>query len=143
LAQRSISAIQAFADYCKVTVRAQDSGALLYGDEDALVQTLVNLLSNAIKFSPEGSDVDLTCRTQGDKQIIKVIDHGCGIPVEDQKVIFDRFQRGGASNSKLNEDGTGLGLAIAKEIVELHGGEISLESRKNEGSTFSICLPSE
>ena len=118
---------------------------MVYADRDRIVQTLTNLLSNAIKFSEPESPVTvrvvahevgaISSRTQ-----FEITDRGRGIPQNMLPVIFERFQQVDASDSR-DKGGTGLGLAISKSIVEQHGGEISVTSRPEEGSTFSFRLP--
>ncbi|MGL5033041.1 MAG: PAS domain-containing sensor histidine kinase, partial [Microcystaceae cyanobacterium] len=99
---------------------------------------LSNLLSNAIKYSPNSPKIELFVDIQSEYIIFKVCDRGIGIPAKDQPHIFDSFQR--ASNVE-NIEGTGLGLNIVKRYVELHQGQILLNSKINEGSEFTIILP--
>jgi PAS domain S-box-containing protein len=107
-------------------------------DEKLLGQILTNLLSNANKFSPQGGVVrfDLVCQ-QG-QAIFRVRDEGMGIPPADRERVFESFYR--ASNAALIQ-GTGLGLAIAKKCVDLHGGQITVESEVGVGTTFTVTLP--
>ena len=102
-------------------------------------QVLLNLLANANKFSGEGQKIHIRSAPEESSWRIDVIDHGIGISAEDQARIFDEFEqvhpRGPASA------GTGLGLALAKRFVEMHGGEIDVESTPGAGSRFSIRLP--
>jgi two-component system, sensor histidine kinase ChiS len=108
-------------------------------DENRLQQVLYNLIGNAIKFTPSGT-VTVSANKIGDRIEVKIRDTGIGISDEKRDRIFGAFAQ--ADNSVVNEyDGTGLGLAIAKKLVELHGGEINLRSRLNEGSEFSFTLP--
>jgi signal transduction histidine kinase len=115
------------------------------GDRSRLERVIQNLLSNAIKFSPDGGlvtvhlDRDQNDTPPGEWAIISVTDTGLGIPAEDLPHIFDRFHRGRNVPSYLG--GTGLGLAGAKQIVELHGGRISVDSREGEGTTVVVRLP--
>lgn len=107
-------------------------------DEDLLNCIFTNLLSNAIKYSPENSQIqfDLSCE-QGIATFI-VKDQGRGIPLKDQPRLFQTFYR--ASNVKRIQ-GTGLGLAIVKQCVDIHGGEIQLESQQDVGTTVTVKLP--
>ncbi|MEW6496515.1 MAG: PAS domain-containing protein [Cyanobacteriota bacterium] len=107
-------------------------------DEKLLRYTLKNLLSNALKYSPQGSTVqfDLTCHQN--QVILKIQDQGIGIPSEAIPRLFDSFYR--ASNVGTIQ-GTGLGLAIAKQCVDLHGGQITVDSSLGTGTTFTIRLP--
>jgi signal transduction histidine kinase len=114
----------------------------VYWDEDQINEVLGNLLSNAFKFTLRGGKVALTVGAQENKVIITVTDTGAGISGEQLPHIFDKFFQ--ADNQALAATkGTGLGLAIAKEIVEAHGGKITVESRVGEGTTFVITLPAE
>jgi signal transduction histidine kinase/DNA-binding response OmpR family regulator len=110
------------------------------GDFTRLVQALHQLLDNACKFSPERSAITVTAQMMQDAMLIFVADQGLGIPPEEQSRIFDRFYQVNGSMSR-RYGGTGLGLAIVKEIVEAHGGRITVESTAGEGSLFSIHLP--
>lgn len=107
-------------------------------DEKLLWHLLNNLLSNAIKYSPQGSIVSLTLSCTPELICFQVQDQGIGIPIEDQTRLFEPFQR--ATNVG-KVPGTGLGLAIAKRSVELHGGQITVESQVGQGTTFTVTLP--
>jgi signal transduction histidine kinase len=97
-----------------------------------------NLLSNALKYTPGGGCVRVGARAEGGAVRFEVADTGTGISPEDLPRIFDRFYRGKGQSS---ESGAGLGLAIAKEIVEAHGGQITVQSRGGAGSSFHFSLP--
>ena len=109
------------------------------GDEQRLTQVLLNLVGNAIKFTDVG-EVRITASMKGDRFTVGVTDTGPGIPAEEQQKIFQEFHQVDNSNTK-RKGGTGLGLAIAKQIVEMHGGRIWVESSLGKGSTFSMELP--
>jgi signal transduction histidine kinase len=113
-------------------------------DAGAIAQSLSNLLDNAVKYSyqTENKEIRVGLRREGDSIAISVQDHGIGIPRSEQKKIFDRFHRVGTG---LVHDvkGSGLGLSIVQHIVQAHGGQVTVESRSGEGSTFSILLPVE
>lgn len=113
---------------------------LALGDERALVRVLVNLVSNAIKFSPRQSTVTVSLRVVENFIEIGVQDAGPGIPIEDQKLIFEKFQQSKTANTTAVK-GTGLGLAIAKLIVEAHNGLIGIESEVGRGSRFYFRVP--
>ena len=110
------------------------------GDERKIKQVLLNLLSNAIKFTPEGGRVDVRAHLKGDVVQIAVADTGVGIAPEDQDAVFEEFRQVGTDLAKKHE-GTGLGLALARRFVELHGGNLWLESEVGAGSTFTFELP--
>jgi signal transduction histidine kinase len=112
----------------------------IIADERKVKQILLNLLSNAVKFTPEGGRVGLTA-TAGDGAItIAVSDTGIGIAPEDQAAIFEEFRQVGREDAR-KQEGTGLGLTLAKKFVELHGGQIGVQSQVGQGSTFSFTLP--
>jgi len=109
------------------------------GDEQRLTQVLLNLVGNAIKFTDKG-EVRVTAKSVNGHFAVCVTDTGPGIPVEHQSRIFDQLNQVDNSNTKA-KGGTGLGLAIAKQIVEMHGGRIWVESILGKGSTFQLELP--
>jgi signal transduction histidine kinase len=110
------------------------------GDERKIKQVLLNLLSNAIKFTPEGGRVEVRAALKDDVVEIGVADTGVGIAPEDRETVFEEFRQVGTDVAKKHE-GTGLGLALARRFVELHGGNLWLESEVNVGSTFTFTLP--
>ncbi len=112
----------------------------LWADKDRLTQILTNLISNACQYTPEGGSVTVTARAVGDVVQVDVRDTGIGIAPEDLPRVFDRFFR--ADHPVVRESpGTGLGLAITKAFVELHGGQIWVQSELGKGSTFSFTIP--
>lgn len=111
-------------------------------DPDKFTQVVDNLMNNAIKYSPEGGVITCRLRETHNNVILSISDQGLGIPKKDLKHIFDRFFRVDKARSR-EQGGTGLGLAISKEVVELHGGKIGVESIEGQGSTFYISLPYE
>jgi signal transduction histidine kinase len=111
-------------------------------DAGDIGRSLSNLLDNAIKYSRDARDIDVSLRRDGDFVVLSVRDHGIGIPRGEQRKIFDRFHR--VSTGLVHDvKGSGLGLAIVRHIVEAHQGKVTVESRPDEGSTFSIHLPIE
>jgi signal transduction histidine kinase len=111
------------------------------GDPDLLVQVMVNLLSNAIKYSL--AEKPITVEIRNEKEAIRVLitDEGYGISSSSQEKLFTKFFRASDDKRIKNESGTGLGLAFVKQIIEQHGGEVGVESRLGEGSTFWFRLP--
>ena len=107
-------------------------------DEKVLELVLSNLVNNAIKYSPENTNIDLKVFQKEKSLQITIIDQGIGIPKKEQKFIFNRYFR--AENALLNQ-GTGIGLNIAKSHLENLGGDITFESKENEGSSFTIEIP--
>ncbi|RYY98294.1 MAG: sensor histidine kinase [Chitinophagaceae bacterium] len=112
----------------------------LNGWPDRLQRVLVNLLSNALKFSPTGSTVDIQLTRTGAMASIAVRDEGIGIPRELQNVLFDRFSDARRTGTG-GERSIGLGLSICREIVEAHGGSITVKSEPGAGATFEVQLP--
>jgi signal transduction histidine kinase len=111
-------------------------------DQDLLSQVWLNLINNAIKFSPQGGKVHVDlCRSDGRIEFI-ISDKGVGISEEDQAHIFERFYKADKSRTRVKE-GSGLGLSIVKKIVDLHKGTIKVESKPDEGATFTVYLPRE
>lgn len=94
-----------------------------------------NLLSNAIKFTDDGGKITVSLRTDGPMAIVKVADTGCGIDRETGKHIFEKFYQGDTSRATR---GNGLGLALVRRVVEIVGGNISVESQVGRGSVFTI-----
>ena len=109
-------------------------------DERKLKQIMLNLLSNAVKFTPDGGAITVVGKPVGQLIEIAVMDTGAGIAPNDLPVVFEEFKQVGSDHARRAE-GTGLGLPLAKKFVELHGGEIKVESKLGVGSTFSFTLP--
>lgn len=124
--------------------RGGEQGLVVRGKRDQLVAAVVNLVNNAITYSDEKARVAVITRAitdgDGDKVAIAVTDNGIGLDPEDCKRIFERFYRVDYARSR-QTGGTGLGLSIVAEIVEGHGGDVSVWSRLGSGSTFTITLP--
>jgi signal transduction histidine kinase len=112
----------------------------IVGDERKVKQVLLNLLSNAVKFTPEGGRISLRAGRKDGLVEIAVSDTGIGIAPEDQAAIFEEFRQVGHDETR-KQEGTGLGLTLAKKFVELHGGQIWVESEPGRGSTFTFTLP--
>lgn len=111
----------------------------ILADEGRLQQILINLIKNAITFTPEGY-IRITARVEGTFLVVDVKDSGVGIPIEKQSDIFNRFTKVAGAGDH-SSGGTGLGLAITRQLVELQGGSISVESAPGEGACFSFTLP--
>ncbi|WP_028125152.1 ATP-binding protein [Eremococcus coleocola] len=109
-------------------------------DQDRMTQVIDNLINNAIKYSPDGGKITIGLEDNRDSVIFSVSDQGLGISQVDAEHLFERFYRVDKARSR-EQGGSGLGLAISKEVVELHGGRIWVESIEDEGSTFSFELP--
>ena len=113
---------------------------LVMGDFIKLDQVFYNLIDNAIKYTPRRGRVDVEILRENKIAIVHVRDTGIGIPEQDQKHIFDRFYRVDKARSR-ETGGTGLGLSIVKQTLLLHGGNITLDSKVDEGSDFMVTLP--
>jgi len=112
----------------------------IMGDKDRLEQVMVNIISNAIKYTQEGGNIQVYIGKSNNEVYVKVKDNGVGIPEEDLPRIFERFYRVDKARSR-EMGGTGLGLSIAKEIVEAHGGNISISSEYGKGTEVLIKFP--
>jgi signal transduction histidine kinase/DNA-binding response OmpR family regulator len=115
-------------------------GLLVHADATRFNQMLMNLLGNAIKFTPKGGRIELVAREAGNMIRIEVRDSGPGIPPEEKQRIFEAFHR--MRQSEKASEGTGLGLAITRRLVDLHGGQLGVESEPGAGSCFYFTLPS-
>jgi PAS domain S-box-containing protein len=107
-------------------------------DQQLLRHILSNLLTNALKYSPPGNPIEFNLTCGAGQVVLRIQDHGMGIPQEDQARLFETFHR--ARNAR-NIPGTGLGLTIVKRSVDLHGGTIEVQSEENVGTTVTVCLP--
>ena len=112
---------------------------MLLADPARLRQVLVHLFSNAAKFTESGQIV-LKAWCNEDQVYVSVSDSGVGISPEDIERLFVRFEKGTSKDARWQE-GIGLGLALSKEFVEMHGGQIWVNSEVNHGSTFTLSLP--
>lgn len=112
----------------------------VYIDKDRFRQIILNLLTNAMAYTPEGGRITVEARQEADRWWIRVADTGIGIPEEDLPRIFERFYRVDKARSR-ESGGTGLGLAIVKHLVEVHRGEIQVNSRVGEGTEFKLIFP--
>jgi signal transduction histidine kinase len=114
--------------------------AAVRADERKVKQVMLNLLSNAVKFTPEGGAVRVAAKMNASAVEVSVADTGAGIAPEDHAAVFEEFKQVGRDRAR-HAEGTGLGLALVKKFVELHGGEIRLQSAPGCGATFTFTLP--
>ncbi len=138
-ASKSVAGLMVDEKGVEFRVEADGKLPVLWGDRRRLDQILNNLISNAVKFTEEGS-ITLRAFAEDGWIRLEVEDTGVGIAREDHEKIFDRFQQLDQTVTKQRE-GTGLGLAITRELVQLHGGTVELESELGEGATFTVSLP--
>jgi len=117
-----------------------EANLAVWGDPGLIGLALNNLIGNAVKYSPEGSEITISTRRDrpDNRVVLTVADQGIGIPEEDLSGIFERFHR--ASNAR-GVSGSGIGLHMVRQIVEMHGGSVSVDSRQGEGSRFTVRLP--
>jgi two-component system sensor histidine kinase SenX3 len=123
-------------------LQASSTPAPIQADRDALGLALRNLFDNAVKYSPECRTVWVETAVTDGHLNVRVRDQGIGIPIPEQRTIFNEFVRG-ATGREAGIKGTGIGLALARQIVLAHRGEILVESAPGAGSTFTIRLPLE
>jgi two-component system sensor histidine kinase SenX3 len=125
----------------KIGITVSDDVAVtVFGDRDQLLMAMNNLIENAINYSPPNTNVSVSTSLQDDIVTISVADQGIGIPETDLERIFERFYRVDPARSR-ETGGTGLGLSIVKHVATKHGGDITVWSSPNVGSTFAIRLP--
>ena len=115
-------------------------GLQMLGDRSRLSQIIYNLTDNALKYSPDGGMIAVSLREEDDRLVWRVRDNGIGIPPEDLGHIFERFYRVDKARSR-DTGGTGLGLSIVKQLVSMHGGEITVHSEPGRGSEFRVVFP--
>jgi signal transduction histidine kinase len=138
----SINKPRASKKEISIEFSAEQDEVYIEADPGKLQQVMDNLISNAVKFSYSGSSVEVSLQNRNSSVEIAVKDHGMGISEKDQAKLFQPFSK--ISNAGTDgESSTGLGLAITKQIVEGHGGAISVKSKKGEGATFEIHLPKQ
>jgi signal transduction histidine kinase len=139
---RAVEAVGSFAEEHQIQFNLPKAGHPIAADPERLIQVLVNLLSNAIKFSPDGSTITVEAREEAGFTEFRVSDQGPGIPAEYIDKLFERFKQiEGITSTKVK--GTGLGLTICKAIVQGHGGEIGVQSKVGQGSTFWFRIPKQ
>lgn len=144
LAERALDTVfpQAREKNIKLEYRYEDKLPNIWGDNDKLYGVLVNLLENAITYTPAGGRIELRSKRDKDNNrvIFTVSDNGIGIPPEEIPYIWERFHKVDKARNRAHK-GKGLGLAIVKNLVQIHHGEVSVESIPEKGSTFSVMLP--
>ena len=160
LARRAVATVAADAKEkgMKIEVDAPENLPALYVDPERIVQALSHLVGNAVKFTPNNGNITIEVRSTTTKPssdsrtggalfvtgmqsvIFSIADSGVGIPENLHDRIFDAFFQVDATPTRA-QDGTGLGLALSKKLIELHDGQIDVQSKANSGSTFVVTLP--
>lgn len=141
VANEALKTVEPVAKEKKIKIKKDLNPAVVPGDLSSLIELLEILLDNAIKYSPQDSEINLTTEMAEGRAQVAVKDRGIGMEENDQEHIFDRFYRAETSRGKDEVEGYGIGLALAKKIIDLHHGEIKVESKKGKGSTFTVSLP--
>jgi cell cycle sensor histidine kinase DivJ len=136
----NLLALKARENGIDLVARAAEDLPVITGDPRAFKQIVLNLVSNAIKFTERGGTVTVSAGVEGPRLMVRVADNGVGIAADDLKRIGDPFFQAGKTYQRRHE-GTGLGLSIVKSLVALHGGEITVQSKLDEGTTVAVALP--
>ena len=123
----------------KLVTDLPDAIPIIHGDGPRLEQVMLNLMTNAAKFTQAGGTITIRARQQDNGLVVDVGDNGIGIAREEQARLFKPYSR--LSSDRQRHPGLGLGLALSKQVVELHGGRIWVESEPGKGSTFSFFVP--
>jgi signal transduction histidine kinase len=142
--QAAVSKVEKVAENHSIKIKTSGKNEKFFGDEESLSQLITILLDNSIKYSPKDSTIKIDYSSSGNNIIIKVKDEGVGIKPEELSHVFDRFYRADSSRNKTgSSDGFGLGLSIAKMIVDVHKGDVTLNSQHGEGTLAIISLPKD
>lgn len=154
LVEKNVSLRDVITEACRmVELQASQSGLTIvthvppdlpfvHGDERRIMQVVLNLLSNAIKFTPANGTVSIGVESSAGALLLKVRDTGIGIAAKDLPLVLERFGQIDSNLSRKHK-GTGLGLPLVKELVELHGGTVSIESEVDVGTVVTVCFPRE
>src|SRR6202041_1266689 len=136
----NLLALKARENGIDLVTRAPENLPVMTGDPRAFKQIALNLVSNAIKFTERGGSVTVSASVEGSRLMLRVSDTGVGIAADDLKRVGDPFFQAGKTYQRRHE-GTGLGLSIVKSLVGLHDGEMTVQSKINEGTTVTVTLP--
>lgn len=143
LSREVIATMQPVAKKKRIRLIDQPNGTIppVAGDKSLITQVLMRLLDNAIKYSPERTTVSISTVLEAETVGVTVEDRGYGVPAESIDRVWEKFYRVARDGQEKDEESTGLGLAFVKEVVEQHGGSVSVESEVGRGSKFSFALP--
>jgi cell cycle sensor histidine kinase DivJ len=136
----SLLALKARENGIDLVTRMPEDLPVMTGDPRAFKQVVLNLVSNAVKFTERGGTVTVSAGVEGARLVLRVTDTGVGIAADDLKRIGDPFFQAGKTYQRRHE-GTGLGLSIVKSLVGLHAGELTVESKVDEGTAVTVSLP--
>lgn len=140
LAQSVMEQIELTLEQHTITLHGTAGTLIIDGDELRLEQVLSNLIGNAVKYSPGGGAIEVHLSRAGNNALLAIVDHGIGIPIVAQDQLFSRFYRAGNAQGSII-GGMGIGLYVVQEIVNLHGGTVTVTSIEGQGSTFTVSLP--
>jgi signal transduction histidine kinase len=141
VARTAVAHFESLADERGISLAVDAPASILtVADVEKLQRVLLNLLANALRFTPEGGSVRCAVRADGERARIEVSDSGPGVPAHQRGVVFERFRQLDGGDTR-RHGGSGLGLAIVREIVELHGGEVSVDQAHEGGARFTVSLP--
>src|SRR5437773_6578029 len=135
----AVERARASSDKHKIVSELDPRHPVVQCDPDRIAQVMANLLSNAIKYSPSGGEITVSSHSEDGHVDVSVRDHGLGIAPEFLQRLFSRYERYEKTNNKIL--GTGLGLAIVRQIIEMHGGQIGVDTELGKGSDFHFTLP--
>jgi cell cycle sensor histidine kinase DivJ len=136
----NLLALKARENGIDLVTRVPDDLPVMIGDPRAFKQIVLNLVANAVKFTERGGAVTVSAAVDSARLVIRIADTGVGIAADDLKRIGDPFFQAGKTYQRRHE-GTGLGLSIVKSLVALHGGDMTVQSQVDEGTTFAVTLP--
>lgn len=139
--KEAIHKIEPLAKKKKITLQYRSCPCMINGDAYALIDLAVILLDNAVKYSRKGSQIKIGMEGKDKQAILTVADQGMGIAAKDLPRIFDRFYRADTARTRSSSGGYGLGLSIAKKIVEAHRGKITVKSKPDQGTEFTVMFP--
>jgi len=131
---------QASEKHIRLTLELPPKVPVVQGDRDKLALALHNVLGNALKYTPEGGRVSVSVTADPKRVDVSVSDSGIGVSPDEQELIFQKFYR--SKDARVRTiTGSGLGLALAREVVRRHGGDITVQSQVDQGSTFVVSIP--
>jgi signal transduction histidine kinase len=139
LVREIASMVELGNDEVKVAIHVRDPLPAVRGDRERLRQLLLNLVTNAAKYTVSGDEIEVRAGAEDGHVLVTVVDHGPGIPADQQRLIFEKFGR--VNTGGRSKPGAGLGLFIARSIAEAHGGSLDVQSEAGSGSAFTFRLP--